>query len=396
MNIVFVTYDIPYPLDAGGKLRAFHLMRQTAKEHRVYCLCFYREKNQLHNLSFLSFCEDVIPVKRKSLYSFSNLAGIIQRPFAVNLYESKQMEDQLERISKKTHADIVQFESFYTGRFMRDDRAYKQIFGTENIEWQVYEDYASTQKNVLVKKLFLKEVHRLKKVENEMYKKPDALFVVSKDNQKYIQSFSDKKIFVIPNGISIQNPILKLKKTGKRNVLFIGNFSYIQNKDAIHWILEEMIQIWDKNWMLTIVGKHMPSDLKTKLFSSAEKYAIEIALHDSVSTIEDEYKNADIVFAPLRIGSGTKFKVLEALSFGIPVVATDKAVEGTDLRNNNHLLIGNTASELVFQLKVFFTDEKLKVTLTKKGCEFVKKNYSWDIIGEDLLKAYENIKHHNR
>jgi glycosyltransferase involved in cell wall biosynthesis len=170
----------------------------------------------------------------------------------------------------------------------------------------------------------------------------------------------------------------------------VGNFLWVQNRDALRYLLTtlwpEIRQRYD-GATLKIVGRHLPDNLRTLL----TKHTL---LLEDVKDIQTEFHAADIMLAPIYVGGGTKFKILEAMASGIPVVTTPLGVQGLEVTSGNQLYVAQNTEDFVIAIQKLLdapNDTKKMVTSARN---VIEQQYSWKHIGKLLNsvweKAYEN------
>lgn len=388
MKILFFTYDLPYPLDSGGKIRAYHLLWGLSKNHQITLFSFYRKGRQLQYLDEIKkLCHKVKLFKRRKLFSPLNLFFLPFFPFPAALYYSPKIKRELKKELQREKYQVLHVESFYPSIYL--DRSFKTplILGTENIEWKVYFEYAKQQKLPLLRKILCLEAFRVRQFEENTFRKADVCLAVSKENAGEIEKNTGKKCYVIPNGVDlkyfkfnqeIRNP------EGKKTILFVGNFKYIQNQDAASALVKEVFPLIKKeikNVKLLIVGKNPTREIK----SLAAK---DVLVESKIEDIREAYSRADVLLAPIRAGSGTKFKILEAMATGIPVVTTAVGSEGIKAQDGSELLIREKTKELAKATIELVENEDLRYKLTTNARRLVEKKYSWEKITRELETVY--------
>lgn len=390
MNVLFVTYDFPYPTNTGGKNRAFHLLKYTAKKVDIFLYSFVREDFNPEHIDVMKEIgiKDVKVFKRKRLKNLSNIAPTVLKASSIfkTLYFEKKILTDIQECIKTNAIDVVHFESSYTGYYigkkLKKTRA-KIVLGTENIEHSLYFDYARKYKNLLIRPFLFYQANRLKKEEEQMMKLADITTAITQEEASYIESVSKKKCVVVGNGIDITELRYQFRKKTNRNLLFVGNFSYFPNIDAMQFFYKEVFSLLPSTLTLTIVGKKG----KEVLGFTDER----IIFKEFVDNIEDEYRNADVLIFPVRIGGGTNFKVLEAMALGVPIVAYPQRLSGLGAVPGVQFLEAGDKSTYVEQINKLYADEALREELAQNGRKLVENNFTWEKISLALLKAWKEI-----
>ena len=404
MKILFFTYDFPYPLDSGGKIRAYYLIKGLAKRHQVDLFSFYREEKQLKHLKKIKkFCRQVKLFKRRRLFSPANLGFLSFLPFPAALYYSPQIKKELSRAFQKEKYQFIHFESFYTSIYIDKELNIPQILGTENIEWKVYLDYAK-QQPPFIREAMIFEAFRMRRFEEGSWQKADICLAVSDENKQEIERSTKKKCFLVPNGVDfdyfkfnhltiqsrrkVEDP--RHKMSGPSNyptILFVGNFKYIQNQDAGLVLVKKIFPIIKKeikSAKILLVGKNPPKKIRNLVTES-------VILDSQLEDIRDAYFQADVLLAPIRAGSGTKFKILEAMASGVPVVTTKVGSEGIEGQDGQEFIIREKSEDLAKAVIELLENKDLKNKLILKARKLVEEKYSWEKINKELEKVYQSI-----
>ncbi|MCR4263762.1 MAG: glycosyltransferase family 4 protein [Candidatus Roizmanbacteria bacterium] len=395
-TILFLSYDLPYPLDAGGKIRSYHLIRQLSKHYKVRLFYFYRSaKTQSYEDKITPFCDDLIGFKRRPVNSLVTFRYLKKYPFPAALYIDTSVRERIQKEMKRG-IDAVHFESFYTSVYLSEDIQAPQLLGTENIEWRVYKDFANVEKNPLMRTFFNFETRRIRTFEKETWRKADRCLAVSPENVREIKEETDAPVSLIKNGVDTDYFAFSHRKITSNTVLFVGNFNYIQNSDAAEYLLTDIAPLMPPEFSLRLVGRNPTPEMKTRLSRAQKSGSCPISVDSDIDDIRDAYTSASVLVAPLRTGSGTKFKILEALASGVPVVATKRAVEGIGVEHEKHVLIADDPQNIVSAVQKISKDKKLHEKLTKNGRKLIESTYSWDAIGNDLRNVYEETFNHHR
>ncbi|MTD58323.1 glycosyltransferase [Amycolatopsis pithecellobii] len=170
---------------------------------------------------------------------------------------------------------------------------------------------------------------------------------------------------------------------GRADVLFVGSFDHVPNRDAVRWLATEIIPLVRKarpDAVVHVVGSNPPPEI-TALDGEG------VVVHGWVPDIDPLYRKARVVAAPLRFGAGVKGKVGEALACGVPVVATTVAAEGMHLEHGDEVLIGDTARDFAEHLGTLLDDDKIWQRLSDRGKAAVRRQFGPDV----LRRALESL-----
>ena len=391
MKILFVTYDLPYPLDAGGKVRAFNLIRELSRENEVTLFSYYRDNSQLSYVDELrKYCANVHLFKRVAAFSLRHMVNTVLHlglTAHISHYYHPGLNQELDKELKTGTYGLLHLESFYTSHLL-GDYDITQVLGTENIEWKIYQGHSETKAFMSRFPLQL-ETLRTRMFEQSSWNKADALLAVCPSDRATICEHTTKPVYEIPNGVDIdyfryETPSIDVDKL---KFLYVGDYAYIQNQDAVSWLLAGIYPalkaIYPES-TLTIVGKNIPKNLGLNLDSG-------VAIKREVEDIREEYAKADILLAPLRISSGTQFKILEAMATGVIVLTTPIGLEGLNAKPRRELVVFKNENDIVSAIENILKSQNTVEEISRRARELVEKEYSWNMIGSKLRSIYNNL-----
>lgn len=387
-----VSSYLPFPLYSGGHIRLYNLIKNLSEEHDITLICEKRDYQTKEDIEEVEkICKKVITVKRRKQWSLDNVlkAGFSTEPFLVVGHTSEELKLTIKDELVRENYDLIHVETFYVYQNL-PKVSIPVVLVEHNVEYLVYERYIK-QANPLLKPLFYLDVLKLKNKEQEAWKKADKLVAVS-NIEKRIMKRADTD--VVPNGVDTESFKFRSfdKIPNEKRVLFIGDFKWLQNRDALEFILKD---IWpevltkmresNKNidLKLWVVGRNIPFSFK--------------ALVKDKSVIFDE-KNKDetnaifaksyILLAPLRVAGGTSYKILEAMSSGVAVVTTNLGIEGLEAKNETQVLASENAFELSDLVSSLLVDPSLYKRLTLNARKLIEEKYDFKIISKKLNEVY--------
>jgi len=398
MNILLVSSYLPYPLFSGGHIRLYNLIKELSCKHKITLICEKRdyqgdsEINELKN-----FCKKVITVSRKKQWSLGNIlkTGFSTLPFLVIGHTNSEMQAKIRKELNENQFDLIHIETSYVMQNIPTTKV-PIILVEHNIEYLVYKRFAD-KASLPLKLLLSIDVVKLKNWEESMWTKATKLVAVSEIDKRVMEK-KRKDVFVVSNGADVDKfQISSLKSQalkGGKKILFIGEFKWMQNRDAIKWIIKE---IWpklkaefiplmtDKGIKLWVVGRSIPDSIR-RLTSDKN------IIFDDQAPKETEliYQKADVLLAPIRVGGGTSFKILEAMACGVPVITTSLG-NAIDAKENSEIVIARDADDFVVELKKLLEDEEFYKTISKNARSLIEKKFNWKKISQDLNSVYESI-----
>ena len=231
-------------------------------------------------------------------------------------------------------------------------------------------------------------------LEKIVYRHANVVLTVSEKEKECLISYGirRRKIEVIPNGVDTKafNPLLDVKhvrdRYGLKNfntIIFVGNMEYLPNQEAVQKIASEIAPKVQKdiaNTKFLIVGRIAPKmEMPSLTFSGV------------VENVAELLNASDIAIAPLLHGSGTRLKILEYFSCGLPVVSTTVGVEGLEVKNQVNVLIEDDMNEFAVKVTKLLKDGALSMRLGKAARELMLNKYDWKKIVRQLNTVYHDL-----
>ncbi len=384
MRILIVSSFLPFPLDSGGHVRLYNIIKQLSSKHKITLVCEIRSHQSEEDIKEMKkLCENVITVPRKKQWSIENIAKTATSayPFLLIGHTLPEMKQEIVKQLNNTRFDVIHIETMYV--FQNLPKTYlPTVLVEHNIEYMVYEKFAQ-KAPIYLRPFLMADILKIKKWEENFWKKATKLVAVSEEEKNLMQRTDT---VVVPNGVDIKSFPFKKKKTKKsKTILFMGNFKWIQNVNAAEYILKEVWPlIKTENVTLWIVGKHIPQSLK--VFASKNIIFDENAPAETWKI----YQKADILLSPIFVGGGTSYKILEAMASGVPVVTTELGIKGLKAKKDIQALTGENAIQLAEHVDTVFLNSDLYESIINNARGFIEKNYTWDSITKILEKVYQD------
>ncbi|WP_376692545.1 glycosyltransferase [Wenzhouxiangella sp. EGI_FJ10409] len=217
-----------------------------------------------------------------------------------------------------------------------------------------------------------------------LIRQADATLVVSPVEQALLQELvSDANVRVLSNIHRVHG-----RRRGwaeRRDLMFVGGFQHPPNLDAAEWLIDEimpLVRCRIPEAKLHIIGSRMPEGLR-------ERRSEGVVMHGYVEDLTPYLEGCRLSVAPLRYGAGVKGKVNQAMSWGLPVVATACAAEGMYLEDGEDVLLADTTEALVEAIVRAYNDEALWMKLSEGGLANVEKHFSFDAARRAISELME-------
>lgn len=389
-----ILYLIPYsPANPvfGGALRIYHLLTHLCKYHDVTVAGFSTPEEERELIKQFPRLAGKTHFVNYPYSDKSKRWSLIQSLFTTHscwhqVTRSKPFQEKLDRLLAAESFDIIQSEFPVMAMFRNNSPAIK-IIDSHNVEYDNFKRMAKV-KNPFKKLFYHLEAYKFYREETAVCRQQDALLVTSeRDISIFNQTVPGVSKYLIPNGVDTNYFQPFKTQPVPHSMVFVGMMKYVPNYDGIAWFLDEIFpKILEKipDATITIVGKNPPQSILSR---ASQNIIVTGFVEDTRPYIE---KSA-VYVVPLRMGGGTRLKIMEALAVKKPMVTTSIGCEGIDVVNGESLLIADKPDEFADKVIELFTNPKRAEDLTEKGYELVKNQYRWESIGRQMDRAYNEL-----
>lgn len=390
---------------SGAELRSHHLARQLSAFLEVVYLCFQRdaggepERRALAGLGGSPL--EVWRLPRPRMYTFPKLLrGLFGRtPLPLLNYTCPAMWEALREVFQERRFDFLQVESVhmagYLGRVLsRPDRPRAVVCDWHNVESELMSRYRRHEGAVARRLYAAQTVPKIRAAERALLRRAEAHLAVSeRDRRALLESEPRARVMVVENGVDVEF-FSELDRAGRGEggrgrfrVLFVGAMDYHANVEAAERFARE---VWPAvrgrpGLVLTIVGRSPTASVR----ALAEIPGVEVT--GTVADVRPFYREALVQVVPLRIGGGTRLKILESMAAGVPVVTTALGAEGLRARAGEDYLLAESPEDFRDCIGRLAEDEGRVRRLRESARGLVRRHYDWSVTCAPLRKIYAGL-----
>ena len=401
MRILYFSPRDCWPLTSGARLRDYHLARELSRHAQLTYLGFLRNGETQPWRGPMGAEQNVecllIPLEQS--YTPAKLLRGLTGPLPVTVlnYTTARMRAELTRTLAEGHFDLVQMEGIHLSGYLpviaRAQSRPRLICDWHNIESELLERYVANHSHSLLKRWYgARTAHLTRAREHRLLEECDGHLVCSeRERQALLTRVPGARIRVTANGVDVEAQAagqLERSRVPRKDVVFVGSMDYHANIDAALYFARE---IWPGIYQsrpdlrFVIVGSR-PVEEVTALGRLEG-----ITVTGTVDSVAPYYQNALVSVVPLRVGSGTRLKVLEAMAAGVPVISTPLGAEGLNVIDGQHLLLAEGPAAFAAAVRKLAEDEDEWRRLASAGQEAVRTRYDWSAIGSSLFQYYEEV-----
>lgn len=392
MNLLYVSQQLPWPLDNGTALRVYHLLRWLTERHRVTLVTLVEEwKTADESFPLWHRLERVHPVSRLTCAfnwtrRFEHHPPLPDRlkalaasplPNFVRRWYSPELLAILRDLHATTPFDLVWVERSYIAEMVRAAGFRRIIVDVDDIESTAFFRVLRQAPGYLSK-----PVHYAEWAKGHLYERVllplrfERLLVCKEADRRFFVPGTRHKVFVVPNGIRSFPPCDPADEA-PGELLFVGSLEYPPNIDAVTWFVREIlprIQVHQPAARFVICGVR-PREAARRLHNG-----VDVVVAGSVPDLEPYYRRAALVAVPMRLGGGTRIKVLEGLAHGKAVVTTSIGAEGLSLTRGEALEIADGPEAFAAACVRLLGDPGARRRLAENGRRQVLERYEWDAV----------------
>ncbi len=397
MKILMLTPYLPYPLWSGGQIRTYNLLKHLSKKHQITLFSFIRDEKEKENIHMLkNFCEEVQVFMKRPPWTLTSLtlSAVTFYPLVVCMYLRSEVKRAIEKAIQQKKFDLIHAETFYVMPNIPQNNI-PIILVEQTIEYLVYKHFTHSVKLLPLKFIMDWDVKKINFWEKTFWRRASQVVAMSEADKKVMQSLCDKlEVNLVPNGVDTNyfSPKTRKKKNKEKRILFVGNFKWLQNREAVLLLANKIWPLikdrlpFTKIW---IVGKYPTREI-LKLSSK------NIIVSQNVDDIRNVYLKSDVLLAPIFGPGGTRYKILESMAMKLPVVTTTVGIEGLGVHHGKEALICDDMAQLAELTVEVLTNERLYQKLADRSRKFVEKKFSWPSIADSLDKVYQRSAYANR
>lgn len=390
MNVLVVSAHLPFPPRWGFGTRVYQLMRQIAARHDATLLCYAAPGDPNVERLRSEFPVEVVERKPASVAGkrVEQLLSLTSRvPYDCRTSHSREMQRVIDRLCGEQRFDVIQLESTLLTLF-DFPRDVPIVLDEHNVDYEVYARMHESEHSPLRRSFYRLEQARFRAYEQRWWRRVAACVMTSEREAEIVREHApETPAHVVPNAVDVDYFRPAGNGVEPRTIVFNGVLDYRPNIDGVNFLVDEVLPLVRERHpetRLTVVGRGSTDDVE-----ALKRRGVDAT--GEVDDIRPYIHRAHVVAVPIRMGSGTRLKVVEGLAMGKALVSTTLGCEGVDVHDGEHLLIGDTAEAFAAQVLRLFDDAALAERLGAAGRALMEREYSWEAAGERLDAVYQAV-----
>jgi sugar transferase (PEP-CTERM/EpsH1 system associated) len=396
MRILWLNTGLLLPLDKGGKLRTWHLMRHLATRHEISYLSFCDPAHDPADLEGMrAVCRHIETIPRtetpKGTWRFKAEAAahvLSPLPYAVGKYRSRAYARALRDRLARERFDLLVCDFLFPAVNLPRRLPCPSVIFTHNVEAEIWRRHAETKRGGLQRLLFRTQWRRMLRYEARALARFDLILTVSEADRETIRALYGSQvrapIHVVPTGVDTDyfHPMRDVP-ADPAHLVFTGSMDWLPNEDGmLHFVRDvlPLIRREEPRATLSIIGRS-PTPAVQRL---AQEAGIEVT--GRVEDVRPHVARGGVYVVPLRIGGGTRIKIFEAMAMARAVVSTTVGAEGLPVRDGHDIVIADDPEPFAAAVVRVIRDAGLRRRL-EHAARATVEGYGWPVVAGDLDRA---------
>ena len=390
MRILWVKAGGLVPLDTGGKIRSYHILKELASRHEITFFTFYdAHGDDIHrDLERLFARVVLVPLSLPAPRSRQECAEYARnffttRPYNMAKYCRPAVANKLLELLQKQRYDVIVCDFVIAAGVVPWEFPVPKVLFTHNVEAMIWRRHLEVARNPGLKAVAWREYRTMARAERIYVTRADHVLAVSENDRDFFARLVEsRKISVIPTGVDTEyfQPSASEERPGL--LVFVGSMDWLPNEDAVFYFAEQILPRVRRNIPqvnLLIVGRRPSRRLQAL---AAKSDALQIT--GQVADIRPYVQGASVCVVPLRVGGGTRLKIFEAMAMGKAIVSTSIGAEGLPVKHGENIILADDPEEFARGVVDLLRNPVVRHRLGEAARQLVERNYSWSAVSADF------------
>jgi glycosyltransferase involved in cell wall biosynthesis len=394
VRILFVALDVPYPADRGQRMRTSAILRALKAEgHEVglVALCAPEDVGRDEGaMARLCSRVDLVPIGssvalarlRRQLGRLQSLLSSV--PYGAWRFRSAAFQEMVRQRLRELRPDLVVWDETYNLENLRDLEGVPVVLNSHDIVQVIWGRYLQVERQPVKRAYAANELRKLRRWEAAAYRRVRAVWAVSRHDAALIEAMCPGvSVAVVPNAVDVEGYRVTEGDDGK-GVLFIGGMDWFPNRDAVEFFAQAVLpRLRDRvpAAQFMVVGRPPEVRLRRRL------EVLGVAFLGRVDDIRPVVGAAAVSVVPLRIGSGTRLKILESASLGRAVVSTRLGAEGLNFVDGSEIILADEPGAMAEAVARLLERPAARAAMGAAARRRVEAEYSFEALRTSLREA---------
>jgi glycosyltransferase involved in cell wall biosynthesis len=383
MKILWIKAGGLVPFDTGGKIRSYQILRGLADDHEVTLFTFYAaHTNDAHgDLERVFAHVECVPVPlpaRSGIAETAHYTRHIASPFPYTMakYYHPDVRARLVRLVQSRDYDVIVCDFIYPAGILPWDLPCPKVLFTHNVEALIWKRHFQVAANPLWKAICWHEYRKMARAERTYVQKSDHVLAVSATDGDFFARYIDPaRITVIPTGVDLEYFSPAAQEERENAIVFTGSMDWMANEDGVRYFVRDILPRIRRDVPVAtfwVVGRNPSARLQ-----ALDSPEAGVRITGTVDDIRPYLNQAAVYVVPLRVGSGTRLKIFEAMAAGKAIVSTTIGAEGLPVTHQENILLADDPDEFAGRVTSLLRDRSRRRALGRASRQLVEERYSW-------------------
>jgi polysaccharide biosynthesis protein PslH len=375
------------------------MLRALAKRHQVTYVCLddgtaapdalERAREYAHRVVTVPFRAPPRSSPAFWLDLVRNLASPL--PYAIAKYRSRALRSAIVDECRRGEPDVVVCDFLAPSLNVPSDLGVPTVLFQHNVEAMIWERHATTARGALRRAFMGEQWRRMRRFEAAECRRFDHVVAVSpQDADVFRDDYRAPSVSDVPTGVDADY----FQPRGDvphrpRSLVFTGSMDWLPNEDAIQYFVAEVLPLVRArvpNVTLTVVGRNPSAPVRALADGDAS-----IEVTGSVPDVRPYLESASAFIVPIRIGGGTRLKIFEAMSMGLPVVSTTVGAEGLPVRDGTDVVLADASTDFAAALVTLLEDPARARAMGAVAAAAVRERFAWEGIAAAFARDCASV-----
>jgi sugar transferase (PEP-CTERM/EpsH1 system associated) len=395
LRILWLKTELLHPVDKGGKIRTYHMLKELKREHHVTYLTLDDGSGAPDAVERATeYCHELVRVPHRTRAKFSagfyvELAAnlVSPLPYFMRKYKSAEMRREIARLVATGEFDVLVCDFLQPGVNVPPRLPVATVLFQHNVEAMIWKRHYEVQKHPLKKAYLYGQWLKADAYERAACRRFDHVVAVSEEDRETMRrAYGLQSVSDVPTGVDTEffRPRGDVPRE-PHNLVFTGSMDWLPNEDAIQFFTREIMpRIKERvpGATLTVVGRNPYASLV-----ELGKRDPSINVTGRVEDVRPYMERAAAYVVPIRVGGGTRLKIYEAMAMEKPIISTTIGAEGLPVREGRELLLADTAETFADAVVRVLTDRDVAQGLGASAARAVREQFGWDRVSRAFAEA---------
>jgi len=397
MHVAIVDEELPYPPNSGKRIRTFQLVSRLARRHRITYVCHRNADPREATLAAAVFrdlgietvaVERAVPPK-SGLGFYARLAAnlLSPLPYSVASHTSEPLRRAIRSLAARREVDLWQAEWTPYAESLRILGNAPRLIMAHNVESQIWRRYFENESHPLKRWYIGRQWQKYEMFERRVFQQVDRIVAVSPEDAMLIRDhFGARHVEVVENGVDTAYFQPNSCDRVACQILFLGSLDWRPNLDSVDLLLSLVfpaVRAQEPAARLCLVGRNPPEALRRRVEATPG-----VELHANVPDVRPYLARSAVMVVPLRIGGGSRLKILEAFAAGLPVISTRIGAEGLRVEHGVHLTVLEDLEQMATAIVSQFRGSAPGMEMARRALSLVADQYDWNVLAKRLHETW--------